>query len=72
MFIYIDRVGIVEKTVLSDKTIDEINKKIDDLINIKVTAIQSQVTGLTDTNTKLTAENQSLNEKLANIIAQTK
>lgn len=64
--------GIVEKTVLSDKTIEEINKKIDDLINTKVVALQSQVAGLTDNNTKLASENQSLNEKLANIIAQTK
>ncbi|MFL0251418.1 hypothetical protein ACJDT4_13425 [Clostridium neuense] len=64
--------GIVENTVLSDKTIDEINKKIDDLINTKVAALQSQVDSLTNTNNKLAAENQSVNEKLANIIAQTK
>lgn len=64
--------GIVEKTVLSDKTIEEINKKIDDLINTKVAALQNQVSSLTGNNAKLAAENKSLNEKLANIIAQTK
>ncbi|MCD2345827.1 hypothetical protein [Clostridium guangxiense] len=64
--------GIVEKTVLSDKTIEEINKKIDDLINTKVAALQSEVSSLADTNTKLTAENQTLNEKLANVAAQMK
>lgn len=63
--------GIVQNTVLSDKTIDEINKKLDVLVNQKVvaltaanTALQQQITQLTAGNVKLQNANQELTQKL--------
>lgn len=59
--------GIVEKTVLSDKTIEQINSQIDKLVGEKVTTLQSQITSLTSQITNLTAEKQQSDAKITEL-----
>jgi hypothetical protein len=59
--------GIVEKTVLSDKTIEQINSQIDKLVGEKVTALQNQITSLASQITSLTVEKQQSDAKITEL-----
>lgn len=62
--------GIIQKTVLSDKTIDDINKQLDTLVNGKVSNLNTLNASLQTTITQLTADKATLQQQVTTLTAK--